>query len=323
MALTSLPLWSDKTWRDGALSWAADRLAEHALAVTGEITQPHARLWATAFRIPTSGGVYWLKANSPGPAYEAGLVGLLARWVPGHIVVPLATDPDRGWLLSPDAGETLRSLGKTELAVWQRCLAEFAELQRAVARHVPELLAAGVPDQRPSAMPRHVAELLEHRDELAAGLPADRHDLIAALQPEFARWCEELDAIAIPASIQHDDLHDANILVDGPAYRFFDWGDACVGHPFGVLLIALRVARHQGMDGPGLAAIRDAYLEPWTAEYAIDDLRLAARLAIRIAIPGRSLSYQRALCTVPFADRGEDSDAVGGWLNELLAPDIL
>jgi Ser/Thr protein kinase RdoA (MazF antagonist) len=172
-------------------------------------------------------------------------------------------------------------------------------------------------------MPGHVAELLRHREELAAGLPADRHELITALQPEFARWCGELDAFAIPASIQHDDLHDANILVDGPAYRFFDWGDACVGHPFGVLLIALRVARHQGLEKPVLATIRDAYLEPWTAEYAVADLRRAAALAIRIAIPGRSLSYQRALCTVPFGDRGEDSDAVGGWLNELLAPDLL
>jgi hypothetical protein len=323
MALSALPLWSDETWRAGALEWAADRLAEHALRIDAEVTQPHARLWATAFRIPTSGGVYWLKANSPGPAYEAGLVGMLARWVPHHIVVPLATDPDRGWLLSPDAGETLRSRGNTEPAVWQRCLAEFAELQRTVARHVPELLAAGVPDQRPSAMPGLVSGLLENREELAAGLPADRHDLVTALQPEFASWCKELDAIAIPASIQHDDLHDANILVDGPAYRFFDWGDACVGHPFGVLLIALRVARHQGADPSVLTTIRDAYLEPWTAEYAAADLRRAAVLAIRVAIPGRSLSYQRALGTVPFGERGEDSDAVGGWLNELLAPDIL
>ena len=46
-------------------------------------------------------------------------------------------------------------------------------------------------------------------------------------------------ASAVPMRLQHDDLHDGNVFADG---RVFDWGDASVGHPFGVLLVTSRVA---------------------------------------------------------------------------------
>jgi hypothetical protein len=315
--------WTDEAWRAQALSWAADRLAERGLTVTGAAEQPHVMAWATALRIPTTGGPYWLKANGPGTAYEAVLVGELARWVPDDIVLPVAVDAGRGWLLSPDAGPTVRSQRPEdahEPAMWAQALREFAELQRTVAPHASELLAAGVPDQRPDVMPGKFGALLAARDEVRPGLDEDTLARLDALRPEYAAWCAELDGFGIPASIQHDDLHDANLLAGTGRYRFFDWGDACVSHPFGVLLVSLRVAGYRGVTD--LAPVRDAYLEPWTADYARADLVRAAQLAVRVAKVGRALSYQRALCSIAPADRGEDGRSIGGWLGELLEPDV-
>ena len=81
------------------------------------------------------------------------------------------------------------------------------------------------------------------------------------------------------ASLQHDDLHDANIFVPydgvGP-YRVFDWGDASVAHPFTTLLVTLRVVAYRlelAGGAPELLRLRDAYLEPWTGEHDRATLR--------------------------------------------------
>ena len=86
-------------------------------------------------------------------------------------------------------------------------------------------------------MPRRLDEAL------AAVTPyAARHgeqstlDALHTLRDTYAGWCAELAASGIPDSIDHNDLHAANILVDGAGVRFYDWGDAVVAHPFACLL---------------------------------------------------------------------------------------
>ena len=46
----------------------------------------------------------------------------------------------------------------------------------------------------------------------------------------------------------------------------FDWGDACVSHPFLTLAVTLRFAAQKtghAEDDGAIVALRDAYLEPW------------------------------------------------------------
>ena len=71
----------------------------------------------------------------------------------------------------------------------------------------------------------------------------------------------------VPASIQHNDFHGGNIVVGPDGERFFDWGDAVVGHPFATLAgdfasIARRTGRRP--DDPAFERLRDAYIEAWT-----------------------------------------------------------
>nr|WP_242623918.1 phosphotransferase [Micromonospora kangleipakensis] len=125
----------------------------------------------------------------------------------------------------------------------------------------------------------------------------------------------------LPATIQHDDLHDGNVFVADDGYRFFDWGDASVAHPFGTLLVTLRSVAYAGELKPGdpaLARLRDAYLEAWTDRHDRATLREVAGLAMRVATVSRSLSWRRALRSTDPA-RAEYASAVPGWLEELFA----
>lgn len=295
--------WTSAAFRAAALSW----VEEQGVLPRGRVTQPRVRPWSTALRIPTADGVVWLKAAGPGCAFEAGLLRALAAYDAPHVLRPLAVDPARGWLLLPDGGPVLRETSP-RLRDWEPVLAGYGELQRAV-EHRP---LPGVEDLRPHLLPGLLEELL-------STVPTDRTDELRALQPRFAQWCDELAASGVRPTLQHDDLHDGNVFVDGTV---FDLGDACLAHPFSSLLVTLRVAaaRYDLPPGdPGLERLRDAYLEPWTDALSRLELELLALLAVRVGKVGRARAWQRALQGV--ADPGEHAEAVPGWLEELLEPD--
>lgn len=312
---------------DRALAWATDRLLELGTAPAGPAELVKRRPWSAVHRVPVDRGVVWVKACGGRTGYEAPLNQALAAWVPDLVLTPLATDDDEGWLLLPDGGTPLRERADgAEPTAWIRFVREYAGLQRTVAAHAGDLLALGVPDQRPAALPMLLDELLD--DPRLSPDSAVRAALVR-LRPAFTDACAELAAGGgalgpEPVSIQHDDLHAGNVLPadrPGSADRFFDWGDASVAHPFTTLLVTLRsMAATSGLpaDHPALRATRDAYLSAWDIE-GPEGVRLA-RLAAWTGCVGRALAWGRALDGAPAQDAAEWSDAVPGWLAELLEP---
>ncbi len=300
-----MPEWTGPDFHEPALAWAA------SYGVAGPTTQPHLRPWATALRIDSADGVVWLKAGGVGTSYEARLVRALVAYGAPHLLTPLAIDVERGWLLLPDGGPTLRSVLDRDpsLAHWERVLPKYAALQRAVEhRALP-----GTEDHSPRRLP----ELL---DQLLRDLPVGPRAELEALQPRFAQWCDELATCGIPATLQHDDLHDNNVFSRDV---FFDWGDAALAFPFSSLLVTLRSVAARWALAPGaqeLVRLRDAYLEPWTDRHSRTELELLALLATRVGKVGRSRAWQRALTGV--ADPGEPAEAAPGWLEELLEEDV-
>ncbi|MFC7760644.1 phosphotransferase [Catellatospora bangladeshensis] len=185
------------------------------------------------------------------------------------------------------------------------------------------MIALGVPDMSAAVLPGHFAALLDDPG-VAAALGEDLARL-RAHEPRYAALCEQLAASAVPLSVQHDDLHDDNVLV-GDGYRFFDWGDASVAHPFAVLLVALRVAAERYGLKPGdpvLARLRDAYLEPWAGHGTRAELAAEVEPAIQAAKVSRALSWQRSLADGDEQELAKWGQAVPGWLAELLAPNVL
>jgi hypothetical protein len=309
--------WTDPEWRAAAHAWVTARLEHLGTPVIGGIEEFRVRPWSVTHRARTAGGVRWFKANITGCRYEAGLADALAGIAPGATLAPLAVDTGRGWLLTADAGPTLRETltGDGRITTWIAMLQAYSALQRTTVAHVDRLCALGVPDQRVSLLPGLLAGLLADPDVRAGVDPR-----VPGLAGEFAGWCAELAADGIPAALQHDDLHDGNVFAD---LRFFDWGDASVGHPFGTLLVTLNVM-HDTLDAAGRPAamdrLRDAYLEPWTDLADLATLRRSATLACRVTRVSRALSWQRGLtgAVVPVDEQFRNAPAA--WLGELLEP---
>jgi hypothetical protein len=150
--------WVQPDWLAAATSWIEKRLEDESISLAGEIEQRHGRWWSTVMRVPTSVGALYFKANAPPHAFEAELLVMLERLHPGRVPDLVAADPERGWLLMRDGGTRLRELVRSsaDLGRWEEVLPAYADLQLALAPHVEELLAAGVPDERLAVLPAHL-----------------------------------------------------------------------------------------------------------------------------------------------------------------------
>ena len=258
----------------------------------GAIETVHERPWATVLRVPLAGRVAWFKACAPVQAYEPHLTAqLFARW-PDRVAEVLGHDEERAWLLLADAGRPVGDLGNPPEA-WLGALPRYAELQHGEAAHAQEHLARGVPDLRLATLPAHYQELLR------LDLPLAREEVLRLrdFAPRLGELCEELAAYGVPETIQHDDLHHANLYAKGGRLRVLDWGDASIAHPFASLVVTFRFLEERTRLPPGdpwFARLRDAYLEPWGR-----DLGGALTLAVRVGSFARAIAYIRQRAALP------------------------
>ncbi|MEX2238160.1 MAG: phosphotransferase [Dehalococcoidia bacterium] len=318
--------WTDDDWREEALAWVRDELGTQGMTISGEVEQPHLQWWSTALRIPTTGGVVWFKASRQ--SFEAALTPLLARVRPAQIAEVIATDPDRAWLLTRDAGVRLREAapGLEQLARWREFLPQYAQLQIELASKTGEMLALGVTDHRLAEMPGQLRRVLEDRSALFLdnedSLSEDDYERLRAGLAEFKSLCKELAGAGIPESLQHDDLHDGNLFVrDGKAV-FFDRGDACISHPFHTLVVTLRATAYKlGLEpvGPEITSMRDAYLEGWSAFGSHEELVEIAEMARRTGTVQRALEWYYTATQMPPSVRAENIDSVPYGLKLYLA----
>jgi hypothetical protein len=173
----------------------------------------------------------------------------------------LGHDEERAWLLMADAGTPVGAFGNPPEA-WLSVLPRYAELQRGEVAHAEEHVAHGVTDLRLARLPELYAELVE------TGLPLDPDEIgeLRGFAGEFAELCAELAAAGVPETVQHDDLHHANVYVRDDRLRILDWGDSSIAHPFASLVVTFRFLEEvTGLEPADrwFARLRDAYLEPW------------------------------------------------------------
>ncbi|MER8030113.1 aminoglycoside phosphotransferase family protein [Streptomyces bauhiniae] len=281
--------WELGDWREAVFGWVEGELARHGLRVTG-VPRVRVRPWSVLVRVPVVGrGAVWFKANPPGSVFEGPLTAALARWVPEYVLRPLAVDGERGWSLLPDGGPLFREVEVGPRA-WEELLGGYARMQRALVPRVGELAALGVPVLRVGEVPASFDRL---RDG-AGSLEPQQRARLDALRPRLVDWCAELDALGVPDSLDHADLHEGQLFHPEPGrFTYFDWGDAIVSHPFASLRIpAQRAAERYGPEV--LPRLRDAYLDPWTdLGLSTAELRRAARLAWRLGALGRARSWIR------------------------------
>jgi hypothetical protein len=319
--------FTDPALRERLCDWAREQLAALGRAAFTDVEQPHAYPWGTVLRLGTPEGSLWLKASTPALAHEGDVIAVLAARRPDLVPELLARDGQRGLMLQADAGRSLRQLatGGDVEERWSTLLPLYAELQLAVAADRDALVAAGAPDRGAALLPRRLAEVLEDEEPLRrsdAALDDEALGRLRALVPTVEEAAARLAAVGVPESVQHDDLHDGQVFVRDGRYRFLDWGDACVAHPFLSLAVTERVLRISlELDEGTIGRLRDAYLEPFTVHAPAGALRASlpdARLLGRIC---RALTWGRILADLEGQGRARYADGLPGWLALALEPD--
>ncbi|MEO5709110.1 MAG: phosphotransferase [Nocardioidaceae bacterium] len=329
----SVEEWTSAPFHDEVRTWVGDRLAEHGLRLTGEWEQPHARTWSSAIRFGTTAGRVWFKVNGVGTAHEASLVRLIDELVPGLVPEVLAVDASRGWSVSRDAGPMLRASKPPEELwdAWEGVVARYAEAQIVLSGHREAVLATGVVEVSPATTPALARALVAELSAASVdegGLSDEQSQQLAGVLPALDAWCAELAETGVPDSVQHDDLHSANVCWPGtlPAARIIDWGDSSWGHPFGTMLATLNsIAFHAGVHVDGqpvtdrsVLRVRDAYLEPFTTYAGRAELHRAVDLARRTGCVAKALSYRAAMAGATVEAQAEHDFPVREWLLGLL-----
>jgi hypothetical protein len=246
-------------------------LAGHGVEPTGAIETIHERPWSTVLLVPTAEGDLFLKQEQPVQEYEVALtVALASRW-PDRVPEVVAADLERSWLLTRDGGTRIADSG--EFDAFPRALELYGELQVGEVAHVEELLEIGLRDLRLPV----VAAAYEPFFERDHGLEAGEVARFVALAPRYLELCAELESFGLPASIQHDDLHQWNVFVRDGRVALYDWGDSSVGFPLWSWLKPSFAVADEGLDPESL---RTAYLSPWHGFASGSVLRRALELAV-------------------------------------------
>jgi hypothetical protein len=246
----------------------------------------HDRPWSTVLRVATADGDLFLKRCAPVQAFEVPLTAALAERWPDRVPEVVAADAGRAWMLMRDGGLRLRDLETVEPL--PLALKLYGELQVGEVAHVEQALALGLPDARLPV----VAEAYEPFLARDHGLAPHESVRLRELASRYRELCAELDSYGFPASIQHDDLHDANVFVRAGGVRIFDWGDSSVAHPLFSWLKPLGVAERRGLDPE---PFRAAYLSAWRELAPDARLRAALEVALPLGSFAYALQYQRQL----------------------------
>ena len=271
---------------------AAEEWIRRHVEPAGAIKTTHERPWATVMRVPVAGGVAWFKACAQVQAFEPRLTAeLYDRW-PDRVTEVLAVDQARRWLLLGDAGIAVRELGNPPEA-WFEALPSYAELQKGEMAYSLDHVGHGVPDLRMAALPAGYERLL------ASELPLATDDVnrLRDYAPSFTKLCAALAELGIRESVQHDDLHMANLYSNGGKLRVVDWGDSSIAHPFFSLMVTFRFLEefnHLAPDDPWFRKLRDAYLEPWGS-----GLEETFEIAIRVGWFAHAIAWTRQRETLP------------------------
>ncbi len=126
--------WAEPARRAEVLARVRAGFTVHGLRPTGR-WRVRPRPWWVLLRLDVEKhGAVWFKANPPAGAFEGGLTAALARWVPGHVLEPLAVDTGRGWSLLPDGGPLLRDVLPREAVApgaWEELVRQYAAVQHA------------------------------------------------------------------------------------------------------------------------------------------------------------------------------------------------
>lgn len=264
-------LWTSSAWDQTVDRWVRLRLAENGRQIIGEPVTYRARFWSVVRCYPSVEGLVWFKETNPGHRYEAGLTAALARLVPDDVVVPIAADHDRGWLLTNDHGTTLDHADVADQPMRCTVVQKLARLQCSLLGHLKPtdhpgliVLPPSTAGDRMRAVAREWSALPSHHPLHAKRGSLERAERAA----DVLDRCTATFSGQVPLDLEINDVYPANICVDrtttAPQLRFFDFGNAIWGHPF-VTLQGFLEAVEDWNEAPLSPVDREALYENYLA----------------------------------------------------------
>jgi hypothetical protein len=253
----------------------------------------------------------WFKENNPGHRFETGLVAALARIAPDDVVVPIAVDRDRGWLLTDHQGTTLTHSDVDDPSIRCSVVQALARLQCALLGRLEVSDHPGLIILAPRAAGDRVRAIAQQWAASPPGHPLrpDPETIErAGLAAEVLDRRTESLSDTVPLDLELNDVYAANIFADRTAgllrLRFFDFGNAIWGHPFVTLhgfLDSVLEWTGKPLSTAHRAALYDVYLTVWRDHLDADPQLLRDDLAATETLVNvhRLISWLRL---VPHAD---------------------
>lgn len=271
------------------IAWIDSALPDFGRARSGPVEQYRVEPWAAVSSfVCDDGGRMWFKANEGCFQHEGALISLMSAAAPHSVLEPLAVDPATGWFLTDDGGPLATEADGLAIAE------TYARVTVASAALVDEMLAVGVPDRRPEALPTLFDAACSHPKAGAAG------ERCVGLRDRFLRVCDVLASDGRLA-LADSDIGPHHAFV-GPPLRLFDWADAVVTHP----LVSVFNLERQLEPGPATAGLLAA---AWGE-------RLDTRLARAASLVARLLAADVWL-RVPPASLERHPGGVDRWVGRL------
>ena len=307
------PPWAVPGWFRAASDWMKSQLAGQGYVLTGSIEQLKSWGISCLLRVQTDRGMVFFKVATALPLFgnEPALLKALSERFPDYVPAPVAVEPSQRWMLMNSFGSELRL--KPSLEQYERTMQRFGQLQLQAASAVDDLLAVGCLDRRLHVLATQIDPLLQDGAVLAL-ISAEEATQLRALAPRLKAMCAELAAYSVPYSLNHGDLHSGNITAE--TLLFFDWTDACIGHPFLDLCTVMAEVDDDFPDGR--ERVLSAYLDQWRDYESPERLRQMWRLAEPLGALHQAVSYRHIMATLEPTSKEELSWGVPVWLQRLL-----
>ena len=278
--------WAIPGWHAEVERWIGDQVASLGRGPIHKIEPLKSWSISCVLTVITGTGTLYFKVPRDLPLFvnEGVVLSRLAELYPDRLPVPLAIDPERGWMLLDDFGG--QPGHDADLDQQARLMQDFARLQIDSSRKIEALLAAGCKDRRLDIVLSQIEPLFD--DELVLGLlTLEERQQLKPIAPRLRERIAELFSLPIPVALLHGDLHAGNAILRENSLLYFDWTDAAVSHPF---LDMIHIFMEE--DEAKRTALQEAYLLPWEENYPKVDVRRAWELAGALYGLYHAVSYQ-------------------------------
>jgi hypothetical protein len=302
--------WARPGWLAGVREWVEREAARLGRVVVAIEQVKHWGI-SSVLRVGTDGPDLYFKVPARLPYFvaEATVTSRLAARFPDHIPMPVAIEPEEGWLLLSQFDEIFPF--RAPIDVHREALRRFAGLQLRSAEVTDGLLRDGCLDRRLDVLESQIDPLVND-PQAVARLTSDEMKELRTLAPALKQTCRRLAALGPPPTLVHGDLHMLNTARLGGELVYFDWSDACIAHPFIDLLSLL-----SEQDESSRSALLEAYLEPWEGVVPADRLQEAVRLAAVVIPLHHAVSYQHIVAGLE-PDARPELDATHSFLRRVL-----